>query len=236
MLVTLDADVRLAPHAIASAVNLLNSSSLDFISPYPKQIAGTFAERLIQPLLQWSWLTTVPLIIAEKSTRPSLAVANGQFFLVKRSALASISGFQSNSNQILDDMELARALMKSGAHGSVVNGSAIATTHMYSNFSELRAGYSKSLWKAFGNHFGALFVVAFLFISSIYPLLLALNFHPFGFLALEAIIASRLISARISRSNFLDSLLHPLSAIFLIYLIGYSWKNKNNHQWKGRTV
>ena len=36
-------------------------AGLDLVSPYPRQVAVTAAERLVQPLLQWSWLTTLPL-------------------------------------------------------------------------------------------------------------------------------------------------------------------------------
>ena len=148
IVVTLDADVRLTPTAISQAITMLGERS--FISPYPKQIAKTFAERLIQPLLQWSWMSTVPLRIAEKSSRTSLAVANGQFFVVRKSALSKINGFTAIASEVLDDIELARALIKSGARGGVADGSAIAQTRMYKNFSEVRAGYGKSLWKAFG--------------------------------------------------------------------------------------
>ena len=77
----------------------------------------TFAENLIQPLLQWSWLATVPLRMAEKSSRTSLAVANGQFFIAKRISLEAISGFNQISHQVLDDIELARALIGAGFHG-----------------------------------------------------------------------------------------------------------------------
>ena len=91
IVVTLDADVRLTSTAIAQALDMLGDRS--FISPYPRQIAKTFSERLIQPLLQWSWMSTVPLRVAEKSGRTSFAVANGQFFLVRKSALDQIGGF-----------------------------------------------------------------------------------------------------------------------------------------------
>jgi glycosyltransferase involved in cell wall biosynthesis len=89
IVVTLDADVRLTPTGISQAIAMLGERS--FISPYPRQIAKTFSERLIQPLLQWSWMSTVPLRIAEKSSRTSLAVANGQFFVVRKSALNKLA-------------------------------------------------------------------------------------------------------------------------------------------------
>jgi cellulose synthase/poly-beta-1,6-N-acetylglucosamine synthase-like glycosyltransferase len=73
-LVSVDADVRLSPDAIGRSIATLKSTSLDFISPYPRQIALTLSERMIQPLLQWSWLSTVNLRIAERTSRPSMAI------------------------------------------------------------------------------------------------------------------------------------------------------------------
>ncbi|CAB4865403.1 unannotated protein [freshwater metagenome] len=236
IVVTIDADVRLEKDALVKSINLLQSSNLNFISPYPKQIAKTFSERLIQPILQWSWMSTVPLVIAERSSRTSLAVANGQFFLAKRESLDLVNGFKSNADKVLDDIELARALIQSGCKGTVVSGSDIATTRMYTSFTELRAGYGKSLWQAFGGKFGTTVAIAFLFFTGIYPFVLFLNFHPLGLFALEAVIAARLISAKASRGSYLDSFLHPFSCALLIYLIFFSWRNRKSAQWKGRTV
>jgi glycosyltransferase involved in cell wall biosynthesis len=87
VLVFLDADVRLAPHAVAATVGLLRASGLDLVSPYPRQLAKTAAERLVQPLLPWSFLTTLPLRLAERSERPSLSAANGQLLAVDASVL-----------------------------------------------------------------------------------------------------------------------------------------------------
>jgi cellulose synthase/poly-beta-1,6-N-acetylglucosamine synthase-like glycosyltransferase len=70
ILVFVDADVVLAPHAVAAAVALLeDGEDVDLVSPYPKIIG----QPLVQPLLQWSWLTFLPLRAMERSRRPSLA-------------------------------------------------------------------------------------------------------------------------------------------------------------------
>jgi cellulose synthase/poly-beta-1,6-N-acetylglucosamine synthase-like glycosyltransferase len=236
VLVSLDADVRLTNDAINKAVTLLHGARLDFISPYPRQIAQTFAERLIQPLLQWSWLTTVPLRYAEGSGRTSMAVANGQFFVVRRSALTSIGGYQSVKHAVIDDVFLARELIKSGSHGSVVNGSDIAQTRMYTSWREIKAGYGKSLNKAFGSLFGAIFVMLFLIATSIAPLIVGLMGNPYGWLGLAAIVGTRVLSAIKSRGSVLDSVLHPISIAALIYLIVYSYLARGAVTWKGRTV
>jgi len=236
ILVSIDADVRLSNDAINKAVSALNSSRLDFVSPYPRQIAQSFAERLIQPLLQWSWLTTVPLRYAESSGQQSMAVANGQFFVVRRSALAAIGGYQSVKHAVIDDVFLARELVKSGSSGTVINGSDIAQTRMYASWSEIKAGYGKSLNQAFGSIVGAIFVVVFLIATCIAPLLLGLLGNPYGWLGFAAIVGTRVLSAIKSRGRVLDSVLHPISVLALVYLIVYSYLRRGSIQWKGRTV
>jgi cellulose synthase/poly-beta-1,6-N-acetylglucosamine synthase-like glycosyltransferase len=236
IVICLDADVRLSTTALAQGVQLLEKSQLEFISPYPRQIATTFTERLIQPLLQWSWLSTVPLRLAERISIPSMAVANGQFFIIARSALEKINGFTSIATQVIDDVELARSLIRSGSHGSVVDGSGLAVTRMYSSFSELRQGYGKSLWKGFGGKLGTIFVILFLALTGLAPLILALTSHPSGWIAFFMVALSRILSAIRAGGRVADSLLHPFSISLLIYLIAYSWKSRGLVQWKGRTL
>jgi cellulose synthase/poly-beta-1,6-N-acetylglucosamine synthase-like glycosyltransferase len=236
ILVSIDADVRLSNDAINKAVSALNSSRLDFVSPYPRQIAQSFAERLIQPLLQWSWLTTVPLRYAESSGQQSMAVANGQFFVVRRSALAAIGGYQSVKHAVIDDVFLARELVKNGSSGTVINGSDIAQTRMYASWNEIKAGYGKSLNQAFGSIVGAIFVVVFLIATCIAPLLLGLLGNAYGWLGFAAIVGTRVLSAIKSRGRVLDSALHPISVLALVYLIVYSYLRRGSIQWKGRTV
>ena len=236
ILVSIDADVRLTNDAINKAVTVLNSAQLDFISPYPRQIAKTFAERLIQPLLQWSWLTTVPLRYAERSGQKSMAVANGQFFVVRRPALTSIGGYQSVKYAVIDDVFLARELVKNGSSGTVINGSDIAETRMYASWSQIESGYGKSLSKAFGSIFGALFVMAFLLATCVTPLMLGLSGNAYGLLGFVAIIGTRVLSALKSGGRVLDSVLHPISIIALVYLTIYSYLMRGSIQWKGRTV
>ncbi|MDE3227043.1 MAG: glycosyltransferase [Acidobacteriota bacterium] len=236
VLVSIDADVRLTNDAINKAVTALRGARLDFVSPYPRQIAQSFGERLIQPLLQWSWLTTVPLRYAESSGQKSMAVANGQFFVVRRSALNSIGGYVTVKHAVIDDVFLARELIAHGSSGTVINGSDIAETRMYASWNEIEAGYGKSLSKAFGSVFGSMFVIAFLFATSIAPLILGLLGNPYGWLGFAAIVGSRVLSATKSRGRVLDSVLHPISIVALIYLIVYSYLMRGNVQWKGRTV
>lgn len=234
--VTVDADVRLRSDALSAIDAILTRTQADFLSPYPAQIAISLSERLIQPLLQWTWMTTVPLRLAMKSSRPSLAVANGQLFFIRKSALLAAGGFESIRASVLDDIDLARALIESGFRGGVCDGSSIASTRMYSSFREIRAGYGKSLAKGFGGIAGSLALTAVIFISGFLPLIGALEGSSIATASLLLVITSRMISALSSRSLMIDALLHPISTIVFIYLLMYSNFSRGAITWKGRAV
>ncbi len=232
----LDADVRLEPHALASAIDLMRKRKLDFLSCYPRQIAITFSERLMQPLLQWSWISTVPLKISESSSRPSLAVANGQFLIIRREALEKIDGFHSVKHEVLDDIFLARALVRNGYRGTVVDGSDVAHCRMYLSWREIQSGYGKSLKRACGGALGSIIAIAFLFLTGIAPFIQLLTGSIIGAFSFAAVFLSRMISAYATQGRKLDAIFHPLSSALLIYLIIYSSVRHKEITWKGRSL
>ena len=236
IIVSVDADVRLVPDAISAAVTLLKEAQLDFLSPYPSQLAHSWSEKLIQPLLQWSWMSTVILRIAEKRSISSMVVANGQFFVVRQAALAQVGGYESVCNKVLDDVELARALVKQGSHGCVANGAMIASTRMYSSWSEIQAGYGKSLHAAFGSFFGSALAITFIFLTGIAPLIAGITGSYVAWYAYAAVTLTRAMSSIKTGKNGVDAFLHPISSALLMYLIIYSWLMRGQVQWKGRTL
>lgn len=236
VLVFLDADVRLRPGAIRAAVHLLESTGLDLVAPHPRQETGSVAERLVQPLLQWSILTTLPLRVAERSPRPSLAAANGQFLVVRRTAYERAGGHV--PNDVLDDLALLRAVKRSGGRGGVVDGTQLASCRMYTGWSELRAGYDKSLWSAFGGPAGSTSVLGVLGLAYVVPAVAALRGSKVGIAGYAAGVAGRMISARRTGGRIGDSFTHPLSVLL------FGWLTTRSHvqharggtRWKGRAV
>jgi cellulose synthase/poly-beta-1,6-N-acetylglucosamine synthase-like glycosyltransferase len=235
-IVTVDADVRLAPDALSAMDSVLQRTGSDFLSPYPSQSAVTMSERLVQPLLQWTWMTTVPLRLAMRSSRPSLAVANGQFLIVKKSALIAVSGFAAIQSSVLDDIDLARVLIHGGFRGGVCDGSAIASTRMYTSFREIRAGYGKSMSTGFGGIFGSLALALVMAISGLLPFIYSFFGSTMATAALLLVVTSRVVSSISSRSLIIDSLLHPISTIVFIYLLIYSNFFHSKITWKGRSI
>ncbi|MFI5957023.1 glycosyltransferase [Cryptosporangium sp. NPDC051539] len=239
VLVFVDADVVLEPDALASALAVLDESGLDLISPYPRQVTGTAAERLVQPLLQWSWLTTLPLGLAERSPKPSLTAANGQFLVVRRACYRAAGGHAAVRGDVLEDIALLRAVKRAGGRGVVTDGSAIAECRMYESWDELRDGYGKSLWAAFGSPAGAAATVAGLGFLYVLPAAAALRGSRIGLLGYAAGVAGRVVAARASGGRaWPDALAHPVSITAFGYLVIRSviLRRRGSLRWKGRPI
>ena len=240
ILVFVDADVVLSRDAVAAAVAVLRGPEpLDLLCPWPRQIATGFLGILIQPLLAWSWLTTLPMRPAERSRRPSMAVANGQFLLVKADVLARAGGWDSVAGAVLDDIALARAVRAVGGRTGVADGSGLATCRMYDSGPELRAGYRKSLWAAFGSPAGALAVAIALAVAYIVPPAAAVTGSRVGALGYAAAVVGRLSARRWCGGRFgWDAMAHPLSVATLLWLLASSWAGRvrGTLSWKGRAV
>lgn len=240
VLVLVDADVVLEPMAVAATVALLRSSGLDLVCPYPRQVAETAAERLVQPLLQWSWLTFLPLRAAETSSRESLVAANGQLLAVDAAAYRRAGGHAAVRDEVLDDVALLRAVKRSGGTGIVVDGTDVATCRMYTGWDDVRDGYTKSLWSAFGSRAGATGVVGLLSLAYVVPPAAALlRGSRIGALGYVAGVVGRLLVARRVRAQvWPDVLTHPASVATFGWLTARSWQQHRagTLRWKGRTL
>ncbi len=243
LFVFLDADVVLAPDAVTRIAALMAHSGLDLASPYPRQQVGTAAERLVQPLLQWSWLTTLPLRVAEGSPRPSLTAANGQILVIRPEVHQRIGGHGAVRHEVLEDIALARAVKATGGRANVTDGTDLATCRMYTSHTELVDGYTKSLWAAFGSPIGSAAATGLLTFAYVLPPAAALfarspTTRLIGTAGYAAGIAGRVLTARRTGGRSADAWTHPLSILALDALTALSWRRHGRGElaWKGRGV
>jgi hypothetical protein len=240
VLVFIDADVQLAPDAVARTVRLLREGGFGFLSPYPRQLADGVLPRLVQPLLQWSWLTFLPLRIAERAwAPPSMAVANGQLLAVDRTAYTCIGGHGAVRAAVLEDLAIARALRRAGYPGGVVDGTSAATCRMYGSAGELFAGYTKSAWAAFGSPLAAGAVTAGAVAVYLLPPLAALRGSRAGLIGFAAAGCGRLVAAARTGGRWApDPLAQPLSIATALVLLAWSYRGRARGalSWKGRRV
>jgi hypothetical protein len=250
VLVFVDADVVLAPDAVAACVALLHEAHADLVSPYPRILAGGPAERLVQPLLPWSWLTFLPLRAMERSPRPSLAAAGGQLLVASRDGYRRCGGHAAVRDRVLEDIELARAVKRAGGRIALADGSRIAECRMYGSsmggaagigkaWQELQAGYTKSLWASFGSPLGAFAVVLLLILLYVVPLIAALFGSLAGLVGYALGVTGRVVTARATGGRaWPDALAHPVSIVLFAWLVLRSYRGRAGGRltWKGRPI
>ncbi|MCU1600523.1 MAG: hypothetical protein JWO22_1232, partial [Frankiales bacterium] len=222
VLVFVDADVVLAPDAVARTVDALGD--LDLVCPYPRQLADGRA-RLLQPLLQWSILTFLPSS-ARRSSRPSASAANGQLLAVRRAAYDRAGGHAAVRAEVVEDVALLRAVKRAGGRGGVVDGTDLAVTRMYDDWPTLVEGYTKSL------HTVPAVVPAGLLVLYVLPWL---SRRPSARIACAAGVLGRAVVAVRTRSPVVDSVAHPVSVVVLAGLWVRS-RLARERTWKGRVL
>lgn len=246
-LVFVDADVVLEPYAVAAAVTELRAAGATLLSPYPRIVVRTVADRLVQPLLQWLWLTFLPLRAMERSPRPSLAAAGGQFLVVDRAGYLRAGGHAAVADKVLEDIELGRAVKRAGGRIALADGSRLASCRMYEDWPQLRDGYTKSLWASFGHPSAAAVVLTVLLALYTAPPLVAVAALLAGAPTVAGVavgaylagVAGRMVSARATGGRaWPDALGHPVSVAVLGWLTlrSYHLRKRRRLSWRGRPV
>jgi len=240
ILVFIDADVTLEPHAVCSAINAMKQHKLSLLSPFPRQETTQPLTRLAQPLLQWSWITAVPLLIARKLTIPMLSVANGQFIACRREDYLAVGGHESVKEYVVEDIELARQFSRHKFRNSVADGSRISSCLMYPTDRELIDGYAKNAWSQFHGILGSVLVILAMIFVYVFPLIGLVTGHiAVALLAISANAMSRFMIGKATGARLWpEVLLHPVSIVGFCTMIVFSWTRHlhGTNTWKGRPV
>ena len=244
VLVFLDADVVLEPWAIAAAVHLLRDGGYQLIAPWPRQIAVSPAERITQPVLNWAWMSLLPVWLAMRSRNPLWSAANGQFLVFDADAYRAVGGHTVVAGQVIEDITIMFNLKKHGYRGTPVIGAEIAACRMYSSASEIYDGYTKNLWSVVPSQLGAIGVVgAAAIIYALPPIAAVVARTPstrrWGALGYtSATIGRAAIARRTGERAFPDALAHPVSIMAMVGFMSISRVRRRHDtlRWKGRRV
>lgn len=244
VLVFLDADVRLDPDALAAAAHRLREMRVDLLCPWPVQVAVTPTERLLQPLLCWSWAATAPLPVANSSRRPSLAIACGQFLVFDPDAYRAVGGHRAVGGSVAEDLDLARALRRSGHRTAVALAGDLARCRMYDSGRALRDGHRRWLWTQFGSPVGAAAVlgVAVLSHALVPAAMLARTERRWALVGYASGTVSRLLARTLESGrrptgrDVVDAAAHPLAVLALAALTvdSHRRRRRGTLSWKGR--
>ncbi len=250
-----DADTFLAPAALAGCYARAMSTRADMFTMLTRQITGTFWEKVVMPLVMTALSVGFPPREVNDPRR-RIAVANGQFIMIKRTVYDALGGHARIKDKIVDDKALAEMVKWSGRHLVLADGRHVARTRMYRSFPQMWEGWTKNIYLglreqpslifigAFG---GVLLVLSALFLP-VWPLLgLLWYLRGGGWLALAVIAMALLVWASLLYAR--AAVAHgmgisrgyaftlPLGAgIFATIMIVSAWKVVSGRgvTWRGR--
>jgi hypothetical protein len=245
LLVFLDADVRLAPDALARLATFLEISGAELASGIPRQETGTLLEKLVIPLIHFILLGFLPLRRMRASTDAAFAAGCGQLFIARRSAYEGMGGHATIRSTLHDGLRLPRAFRLAGYKTDLCDATDLATCRMYQGSRELWSGLAKNATEGLGAP-RLIFLASFvLLVGQVLPFILlgCANWLSWPallltFLAVAFAWLPRFLSLQRFHQSVLGALLHPLGIVILLaiqwYALVRSWFG-GAPTWKGRT-
>jgi len=139
-----DADTVHLPGSLARALSEAKEHEAEMLSYSPEQIAVTFWEMAILPVVFAELARQFPPAKVSDPASP-IAAANGQFILIRRETYDAIGGHAAVAGDILEDVALAGRVKASGRKIRFRYAADAVRTRMYRNFAQLREGWTKNL-------------------------------------------------------------------------------------------
>lgn len=252
-----DADVRLDPAAVPSAVCAARAAEADALSFTTTLICKSFWERQIMPAIAAIIFSAIPAW-ATSSPRSPLGLLAGGFLLVRSQAYRLIGGHAAVRASIAEDRDLAEVLKAFGYRVRLMDGSALARVRMYRGLREMWAGWRKNFYEGVRrNPIGASLAVAGFVALLVVPLplfvaLLArrltrpLDSQERATAGCAAVSVASTVLVRILRdpaigvkTDALSIICTPLAGLFAASVMAASaWRivSGRGQEWKGRII
>jgi hypothetical protein len=245
LLVFIDADVRLAPDALARLGSFMSGSGVALASGVPRQELGSFSERLLLPLIHFILLGFLPMRAMRRTRWPVLSAGCGQLFIARRAAYEKCGGHALLRDSLHDGLKLPRVFRQAGFPTDLFDATDIATCRMYQTNAETWRGLGKNATEGLAAPGAILPMTALLFGGQVLPLALCACAPLLSTRGLtEALAATvcaflpRLVATAWFRQSPGSAWLHPLGVLALLAI---QWHALGRHllgrsaEWKGRS-
>jgi hypothetical protein len=143
-LVFIDADVRLAPDALARLAAYQDAHDAALLSAFPRQITGTWLEKWLIPIMHFILLGFLPIARMRQSRLKAYAAGCGQLFVTKRGDYETAGTHQAIRGSRHDGLKLPAAYRAAGLATDIVDGTPIASCRMYRSAAEVVRGLLKN--------------------------------------------------------------------------------------------
>jgi glycosyltransferase involved in cell wall biosynthesis len=245
-LLFLDADVRLLPGTLQAALVTADRQGSGLITGFPRQITGSWLERLVVPLMGFTVISHLPVRLVRGTDDPRFAAAHGGFMLIHRDSYARCGGHGAIRGELVDDMALARAVKRAGEPLLLAGITDYAEMRMYHNAAEVWNGYRKNIYAGLGRR-PSLLLGILLFYILLYVLPYAAAVYSgltgqgqgvlWSVCACAAGIAVKRTSDSAGRQPRWFCFLIPASVLCLTAIAVSSWRGSysgRGYEWKGR--
>ncbi len=221
----LDADVRLAPGALALLLAEQDRTGVDLLSGFPREETGTWLEKLLLPLIHFVLLCYLPLPLSQAQPRkPGLAAGCGQLLLARRAAYEASGGHRAVRETMHDGLLLPQLFRKQGFSSGLCDLTALARCRMYHNAREVWRGLEKNATEGMAAPARIVPFSLMLFFGQVAPVLWlvgAAAVHEsllWPALAAGAGYLVRLVSVVRFRQSLSGALMHPAAVAVLLVL------------------
>lgn len=235
-LVFCDADVHLAPGAVTAIVREMDRQDADVFSVFSRQLTGTWAERLLTPLIVDVVLCLLPFPALRTPVR-SAATAHGAVLAFTRSGYDAVGGFAAVRDEVVEDVALARRTRRRGRRLGLALGGDVARVRMYRGAREVLVGLSRGLVPVAGGSRPAVVAgwAAHVAVYTLPTVLLAGRRRRRWWPAVVMAVAERaLVEAKTGGRDWPAALAVPLSPLAAAPVVVRSLRRTQT--WKGRTV
>jgi hypothetical protein len=242
-----DADVRLAPVAVARMAAFLLESNSALVSGFPRQVTLTWLEWLLLPLIHFVLLGFLPLGRMRASKDPAFAAGCGQFVIVTRESYFFSGGHSKIRLTMHDGLLLPRLIRAHGYQSDLADITEVATCRMYHSAAEVWQGLAKNATEGLAAPARIVPVTVLLLAGQMLPLLiliaLTLQHHVLSIAGVCAVVAAiaawlpRAIAVRRFRQPVAGAVLHPVGILVLLGVQWYAFGRKQlggTVRWKSR--
>lgn len=145
-LLFVDADTTAEPHMLRSTLALATELNTSLLSGFPRQLADTFAAKIIIPVFYFILLGWAPLWLMHNTKKPIPSIAIGQFFLFTREAYWRIGGHKAVKSKIVEDIWMGVEVSRSGGRHIAVDLSSVFSCNMYHDIGDAWHGLGRSIY------------------------------------------------------------------------------------------
>jgi glycosyltransferase involved in cell wall biosynthesis len=243
-----DADVRLQPLALLRMTAALEESHVALISGFPKQIAETWLEWLLLPLIHFVLLGFLPIGKMRLNTDPSFSAGCGQFMMVRREAYFASGSHAAIRQTMHDGLLLPRLLRQHGYRTDLADITDLATCRMYRNARQVWQGLAKNATEGIAAPVRILPISILLIMGQVLPFVFAIWLllgHPvtaevavYVCVAVLAAWLPRALAAWRFHQSWRGAILHPVGILALLAVQWYAFTRKllrRSVSWKERS-